>query len=105
MKYARIEAIIKRLAGRVEVIDQANLDIFGVTGAKIGTDLVYLLGDGIEEMMDMYLGMVYYLPLEYSHPFLSAIAEKLICAEVYLTLFPTQGENSENQDSYTSDIS
>lgn len=102
LKYARIDAITKRLSGRITVVNTSDYGVLGITGTEIGTDLIYLLGEGLEEMMDMYLGMIYYLPLENEHPFLSSIAEKLICAELFLTYFPTQGENSENQDSYTS---
>lgn len=102
LKYARVDAISKKLAGRITIIDRNDVSILGITGTEVGTDLIYLLGEAIEEMLDMYLGMVYELPLLNTHPFLSAIAEKLICAELYLSYFPTQGESSDNQDAYTS---
>lgn len=102
LTYARIDAITKRLSGRITVINQGDIGILGITGTEIGTDLIYLIGEAIEEMVNMYLGMVYVMPLINQHPFLSAIVEKLICAEIYLTYFPTQGESSDNQDAYTS---
>lgn len=104
LTYARIEAISQRLAGRVTIINQSNIGILGVTGTQIGTDLIYLIGEGVEEMMNMYLGMIYYMPLINKHPFLSSIAEKLICSEVYLSLFPTQGEAGEATDAYAATL-
>lgn len=102
LTYARIDAIAKRLQGRIAVSENLDIGLLGVTGTTIGTDLVNLIGEGVEDMMKIYLSMVYVMPLLNSHPFLSTIAEKLICAEIYLTCFPTQGESSDNQDSYTS---
>lgn len=102
LTYARIDSIARRLSGRISVVESLDANVLGITKTQIGTDLINLVGEGIEEMMNMYLGMVYFLPLQKQHPFLSSIAEKLICAEVYLTYFPTQGESSDNADSYTS---
>lgn len=102
LKYARIDAIIRKLAGRITVVNMNDYGITGITGTEIGTDLIELEGQSIEEFMDMYLGMIYILPLKNNHAYLSAVAEKLICAQVYLSYFPTQGESADNSDSYTS---
>lgn len=102
LKYARLDAIIRKLEGRISVVNMSDYGIGGVTGTQIGTDLIYQEGESIEEFMDMYLGMIYVLPLQLTHAYLSSVAEKLICAQIYLNYFPTQGESSDNSDSYTS---
>lgn len=102
LQYGRLDAITRRLSGRITVVDSNQYGITGITGTEIGTDIIDLVGQGVEEFVDMYLGMIYVLPLQLSHPYLSSIVEKLICAEVYLTYFPTQGESSDNTDSYSS---
>jgi hypothetical protein len=100
LRYARIDAISKRLAPRISVVNTGDYGVLGITGTEIGTDLIYLAGEGVEEMVDMYLNMIYVLPLINSHPFLISIVEKLICSDIYLTYFPTQGESSDNTDNY-----
>lgn len=102
LKYARIDAIIKKLQGRITVVNLTDTGILGITGTQIGTDMLYLEGESVEEFMDMYLGMIYVLPLKNNHAYLASIAEKLVCAQIYLNYFPTQGESSDSTDSYTS---
>lgn len=102
LKYAKIDSIIRRLSGRITVVDIVDYGITGVTSTQIGTDLIYVVGESIEEFIDMYLGMVYQLPLINTHPFLQSIADKLIISEVYSAYFPTQLETNDNTGSFSS---
>lgn len=102
LKYARLDAIIKRLAGRITVVDIVDYGISGVTETQIGTDLIFIVGDPIEEFMELYISMVYETPLQLTHPFLSNIAERLIIAEVYGSYYPVQSETTDNVGSYSS---
>jgi hypothetical protein len=102
LKYAKLENVTARLAGRITVLDTQYTDIIGVTGTSIGYNLINIIGQSVEEFMDMYLGMVYVMPLVLEHAFLSSIAEKLIVAEIYISYFPTGIETPDNTDSFSS---
>lgn len=104
LKYGKLENIISRLSGRITVLNTEYTDMIGVTGTSIGYKVITVIGEAVEEFMDMYLGMVYIMPLINEHPFLSSIAEKLIVAETYLTYFPTSLESNANTDSFSSNI-
>lgn len=101
LKYIRLDAVIKRLETRLNIIAQDSIGISGITGTSIGTDLITLAGEGIEEFIDIYLGMVYILPLKIPHPFLFSIAERLVCAEVLGASFTSSSENPDGQDNYS----
>lgn len=100
LKYARLDSITRRLAGRITVVDLTDYGITGVTGTEIGNDIIQIIGEEQEEFIDMYLDMIYVMPLINTHPFLAAIVEKLIISDVYYTYFPTVAESSENTDSF-----
>lgn len=98
LKYARVSIIIKRLAGRLEIVESpgADVTILGITGTQVDSDLVYVIGESVEELMDFYIGMLYKMPLINNHPFISNIAEKLIISDLFTNYFPTQLESSES---------
>lgn len=101
LKYASIDNIAKRLAGRITISTvDADVGVFGMTGTVVGVDLVDIMGQSVEEFMDMFLGMVYIMPLQRSHSFLSSIAERLIVADIYTSYFPVQAESAENSDGF-----
>jgi hypothetical protein len=100
LKYAKIDSITRRLAGRITVVDLTDYGITGITGTEIGTDIIEIIGLEKEEFIDMYLSMIYVFPLINEHPFLQAIVEKLVISDVYYTYFPTMAENSENTDTF-----
>jgi hypothetical protein len=102
LKYAKIDTITKRLAGRITVVDIVDQGITGITSTQIGTDLIYVVGESVEEFIDMYLTMIYEMPLKNSHSFIQSIADKLIISEVYSTYFPTQLETNDNTGSFSS---
>ncbi|MGL5923676.1 hypothetical protein [Chroococcidiopsis sp.] len=102
MRYARIDAITRKLAGRITVVDITDSGITGVTETRIGTDLIRILAEEQEEFIDIYLSMIYELPLKQEHSFLSGIVEKLIISEVYLTYFPTVSESTDSTDTFGS---
>jgi len=101
-QYARLDAIIKRLAGRITVVNINDYGITGVTGTQVGTDLIFIVGEPIEEMITIYLSMLYVFPLQNSHPYISNIAEKLIVADVYGSYFPSQMEDNSNTSNFAS---
>jgi hypothetical protein len=70
-----------------------------MTGSTIGTEVIVMTAESIEEFIDAYLGMVYEMPLKVKHPYLNEIVEKLIVADVYQVYFPSQSEGGEG-DSY-----
>jgi hypothetical protein len=102
LKYGKIASISKRLESRISVVDSTDYGLTGITGTQIGTDLIYIVGSGIEEFADMFLGMIYQMPLVNEHPYLQSIVEKLIVSDIYITYFPTQSEASDSTDSYSS---
>jgi len=101
LKYANIENIAKRMSPRINVVSSsASSQIMGITGTSIGTELIELAGEGIEEFADIFLGMIYEMPLKLSHPFLNSIIEKMIVAEVYSYYFPSGGETEDAIESF-----
>ena len=94
-KYASVDSIIKMLESRIEIVRTTEVSVTGYTGLRIGLDMVEIAGQATEEMMDMWMGMIYELPLQKSHAYLTSIANKLICAEVYETYFPTSDQSSD----------
>lgn len=100
LRYAKLDSIIKRLQGRITIVDIMDYGITGITGTQVGTDLLYIIGDTIEDFMDNFIGMLYELPLILEHPFIQGIAEKLIIYELYISYFPVQGDPSESNDSF-----
>lgn len=94
-KYASVDSIIKMLQSRIEIVRTMEVSVTGYTGLRVGLDMVEIAGKATEEMMDMWLGMIYQMPLISDHAYLTAIANKLICAEVYETYFPTSDQNSD----------
>lgn len=101
LKYASITNITRRLAPRIKVVTSPASQVLGITGSSIGTEEIEFTAAAIEEFIDGYLGMVYEMPLQVNHPYLNAIAEKLIVADVYQMYFPSQSEGGEG-DSYPS---
>lgn len=96
LKYASVDNIAKRMSPRINVeISNTNSQVMGITGTSIGTELITLSGESIEEFVDIFLGMIYEMPLKLPHPFLNSIVEKMIVAEVYSYYFPTAGETNE----------
>lgn len=100
LKYASIENITTRLSARIKVVTSPGSQILGMTGSTIGTEAIYMTAESIEEFIDAYLGMVYEMPLQTRHPYLNAIVEKLIVADVYQVYFPSQSEGGEG-DTYS----
>lgn len=100
LKYATIANIAKRLSSRITVVTNTSNPVLGITGTAIGTELIELTGEAIEEFVDAYLGMVYEMPLKRNHPYLNASVEKLIVADVYLMYFPSQSEGADGSDSF-----
>lgn len=100
LKYARIDSITRRLAGRITVVDLTDYGITGVTGTQIGTDIIEIIGEEQEDFVDKYLAMIYELPLINDHAFLRGIVERLIISDVMYTYFPTTAESTENTDSF-----
>lgn len=100
-KYAKLENISKRLASRITVVTNLQASgVTGMTGTQVGTDLITLIGEGIEDFVDCFLGMVYELELKRNHPFLNSSIEKLIVSDVYVHYFPSQGESPESGESF-----
>lgn len=99
--YASIDRIAKRLAGRLTIAELSDYGITGITGTQIGTDLIYIVGEAVEEWIDMYLKMIYQMPLVNEHKFLSAIVEKLIISEIYSTYFPSSTETPDNTEAFS----
>lgn len=101
LKYASVGNIAKRMSPRINVVQSStNSQVMGITGTSIGTELITLAGEGIEEFADIFLGMIYEMPLKLSHPFLNSIVEKMIVAEVYSYYFPSGGETGEATESF-----
>lgn len=100
LKYASIDNIAKRLSSRIKVIQNPASPILGMTGTSIGTELIELTAEALEEFIDCYLSMVYIMPLRHRHPYLNAIVEKLIVADVYALYFPSQTETPEAGESF-----
>lgn len=96
LRYANIDNLRVRLAGRLELSNSPVVGVTGMTGTTIGVSVVETVGEGIEDFIDLFLGMLYVLPLQKEHPYLVSIVERLIVAEVFNTYFPAQSENSEN---------
>lgn len=95
LTYATIDGITRRLSGRLTVVNMSDYGITGITGTTIGTDLIQIVGEGVEEFMNIYLGMIYEMPLLNTHAYLRSIAEKLIIGEVYSTYFPVGNETDD----------
>lgn len=100
LKYGNVDSITKRLAGRITVVNVYDYGITGITGTQIGTDLIEIIGQDVEEWIEMFLGMLYELPLANNHPFLQAIVDKLVISEIYLSYFPTTSETSDTTDNF-----
>lgn len=103
LKYASIQNIAHRLSSRIKVMTTPGSQVLGMTGTTVGTELIEMTAEAIEEFADCYLGMIYELPLQNRHPYLNAIIEKIIVADVYTLYFPSQSESSEG-DSYPSSL-
>lgn len=104
MKYASLENIEKRLLGRLSFSSSDDVGLGGVSGTIVDTELVEMIIESTEDFVDLYLGMIYVLPLKNRHPYLNAIVEKMVVAEIYTTYFPTIGEGSTNTDSFASTL-
>lgn len=101
LKYATIESIAKRLESRITVVENdTSTSIMGVTGSSIGTGLITLTGEGIEEFIDLYLNMVYIMPLKNRHAYLNSIVEKMIVADIYGYYFPSGSETPDSTESF-----
>jgi hypothetical protein len=96
MSYAAIDRIQKILQARVTLLNINNIGIQGLTSTEIGLDLVKILIPPVEQMMDMYLGMVYVMPLINDHVYLQQIADFLVSAQILEVTFSasTQGNDS-----------
>jgi len=99
--YAKIDSITKRLAGRITVTSVYGTGLTGVTQTEIGLDLIEISGAAQEEFVDMFLGMLYEMPLKSDHAFLQSIVEKLIVSDVIMTYFPTSSELPDNTDNFS----
>lgn len=100
LRYAKIDSITKRLAGRITVTSVYSTGLTGVTQTEIGLDLIDISGQAQEEFVDLFLGMVYELPLQQEHAFVQSIVEKLIVSDVLLTYFPATSELPDNSDNF-----
>lgn len=96
MIYTTIQNIAKRLSSRIRVIDSPSIQgIQGITSSTIGTELLTLIIDSTEEFVNLYLGMIYVMPLVNNHPFLTSIVDRLVVAETLTTYFPSTGESNQ----------
>lgn len=101
MTYTTLADITIKLAPRLKVTSIPSLvggpAITGITGSTVGSEIIEMLILSNEGLIDLYLGMLYVLPLKNQHPFVKNIAEKLIISETLLTYFPSTGESSESE--------
>lgn len=104
LQYASIDNIAKRLVGRLSVVNISDYIPSGITGTQIGTDVIELIAIEKEEFVDMYLSMIYELPLQHTHPFLNGVVERLIISEVYRTYYPATAEGNDSGDSYAGSL-
>ena len=104
MIYTTLESLTARLAPRLKVVTiptpgGAN-PITGVTTSTIGSEIVLAILDSCEGFVDLYLSMIYHMPLQNSHAFIKNIVERLVIAETLMTYFPGKGE-SDQSESYS----
>ena len=95
LRYATIDNLRNRLSGRLTLSNAPVVGVTGSTGTTIGLAVIETIGEGIEQFVDLFLGMIYELPLKATHPYVVSIVERLIVAEVFNTYFPSQSEMSE----------
>lgn len=101
MKYTTLYNLTLRLAPRLKVVDVPTLSghspITGITSSTIGSEIIEMIANSSEEFIDLYLSMIYVMPLKNDHAFVRGIAEKLIISETLLTYFPSSGESDATQ--------
>jgi hypothetical protein len=78
MKYTTVEAINRRLNGRLQIGGNAN----SVGTTTVTVDLVLQVGDQIESEIDAILRQRYRLPLLYTHPVLASVVEHGVACQL-----------------------
>ena len=78
MKYTTLEAINRRLNGRLQVGGNGNT----MGTPTVTSDLVLQVADQIESEMEALLRQRYRLPLLSTHPVLAALVEHGVCCQL-----------------------
>jgi len=101
MKYTTLHSLTIRLAPRLKVVEVPTVTghspITGIASSTIGSEIIEMIANSSEEFIDLYLSMIYVMPLQHEHAFVRGIAEKLIISETLLTYFPSSGESESNR--------
>lgn len=98
LKYVNIDRIKTRLQNRLLITDSITPSYNAIV--QVSKDLVEFVAEEKENWVDIYLGMIYELPLKHTHQFLNSIVEKLVISDLYLYTFSTTGENPENPETF-----
>lgn len=78
MKYTTLEAIGRRLNGRIQIGGNSN----SVGTPTVTADLVLQVADQIESEMEGRLRQRYRFPLQFSHPVLASLVEHGVCCQL-----------------------
>lgn len=84
--YTLIDNIKERLATRM-FIDTGMGDIPSGLQQSVSVNLISISAAQIEEWMNAHLQLIYEMPLLYPHPILNAVAEKLIMADILVSVY------------------
>jgi hypothetical protein len=102
MTYTTLDSLTIRLAPRLKVVSVPTPSggispITGITTSTIGSEIILSLIDSTQGFMDLYLSMIYEMPLINNHAFIKNIAERLIISETLMTYFPGKGETDQSE--------
>lgn len=86
LQYTIIDNIKERLSTRM-FVDTGMGDSPSVNQQSVSINLISISATQIEEWMNAHLQLIYELPLLYPHPILNAVAEKLIMADILVSVY------------------
>lgn len=86
LRYTIIDNIKERLSTRM-FVDTGMGDLPSGLQQTVSVNLISISAAQIEEWMDAHLQLLYELPLQTQHPILNAVAEKLIMADILVSVY------------------
>jgi len=100
MKYVTLASLQNVLQSRITIVDDPDLyDLRGQTNTVIGLDIVNEITEEVEDgFIDIYLGMLYELPLKNKQPFINGIARDMIVGKIYQFIMPLFSEDQRGDN-------